>query len=70
MEEVYALLMKRLQVLFEQATSKAVMIWRRVRERLQPQSPPEDDPLWQMAGVDDYEPEAVDEVTISQRQGP
>ncbi|HSL84344.1 MAG TPA: CopG family transcriptional regulator [Thermoanaerobaculia bacterium] len=67
--------MKRLQVMIEEeldaalarkagveGTSKAALIRRYVRERLKPLPPPEADPLWQMAGVDDYEPEAIDDV--------
>ncbi|MGH9380452.1 MAG: ribbon-helix-helix protein, CopG family [Thermoanaerobaculia bacterium] len=67
--------MKRLQVLIEEeldaalereaaaeGSSKAALIRRYVRERLKPLPPPEADPLWQMAGVDDYEPEPVDDV--------
>jgi hypothetical protein len=67
--------MKRLQVMIEEeldaalareasraGTSKAALIRRFVRERLKALPPPEADPLWQMAGVDDYEPEAVDDV--------
>lgn len=67
--------MKRLQVMIEEeldaalgreasseGTSKAALIRRYVRERLKPLPPPEADPLWQMAGVDDYEPEPIDDV--------
>jgi hypothetical protein len=67
--------MKRLQVMIEEdldaalerkaqgeGTSKAALIRRYVREHLQPLPPLEADPLWQMVGADDYEPEAVDDV--------
>jgi hypothetical protein len=67
--------MKRLQVLIEEdldavlareasreGTSKAALIRKFVRERLKVLPPPESDPLWQMTGVDDYEPDAVDDV--------
>lgn len=67
--------MKRLQVMIEEeldaalgreasseGTSKAALIRRYVRERLKPLPPPEADPIWQMAGVDDYEPEPIDDV--------
>ncbi|HTG48571.1 MAG TPA: CopG family transcriptional regulator [Actinomycetota bacterium] len=43
-------------------TSKAALIRRFVRERVQPLPPIEDDPLWEMVGVDDYEPESIDDV--------
>lgn len=67
--------MKRLQVMIEEeldaalerraraeGTSKAALIRRFVREQLEPLPPAEADPIWQMAGVDDYEPESVDAV--------
>lgn len=67
--------MKRLQVMIEEdldaalerkaqgeGTSKAALIRRYVREHLQPLPPLEADPLWQMVGADDYEPEAVDDI--------
>lgn len=67
--------MKRLQVMIEEeldaalarrasaeGTSKAALIRRFVRERMKVLPPPEADPLWQMVGVDDYDPEAIDEV--------
>jgi len=74
---MYAQLMKRLQILIEeeldaelertaraQRTSKAALIREYVRERLDPLPPLEADPLWQMVGVDDYEPgdESIDDV--------
>lgn len=67
--------MKRLQLLIEEeldaalarraraeGSSKAALIRRYVRERLKPLPPLEADPLWQMAGVDDYEPDPIDAV--------
>jgi hypothetical protein len=67
--------MKRLQVMIEEdldvalerqarkeGTSKAALIRRYVRDNLESFPPIESDPLWQMAGSDDYEPEPVDEV--------
>lgn len=66
---MYAYAMKRLQILIEEEldaelartararkTSKAALIREFVRERLDPLPPLEADPLWQMVGVDDYEP--------------
>jgi hypothetical protein len=67
--------MKRLQVMIEEeldaalertaraeGTSKAALIRKYVREHLQPLPPVEADPIWQTAGVDDYDPESVDDV--------
>lgn len=67
--------MKRLQIMIEEdldaalerkareeKTSKAALIRQFVRERLKPLPPLEADPLWQMAGVDDYEPVPIDDV--------
>lgn len=67
--------MKRLQIMIEEdldaaldkrarseRTSKAALIRRFVRERLQPLAPLESDPLWSMAGVDEFDPEPVDPV--------
>jgi metal-responsive CopG/Arc/MetJ family transcriptional regulator len=72
---MYAHGMKRLQIMIEEeldarldrlaaeeGTSKAALIRRFVRERLTPPSPIQDDPLWKMAGTDDYEPADVDDV--------
>jgi hypothetical protein len=47
---------------FEQRTSKAALIRRFVRERVQPLPPIERDPIFSMLGADDFEPEAVDDV--------
>lgn len=46
----------------EEGTSKAALIRRYVRDNLHPLPPLEADPLWQMAGADDYEPEPIDDV--------
>jgi hypothetical protein len=67
--------MKRLQIMIEEeldealerearATdrSKAAVIRALVRDKLKPLPPLEADPLGQMIGVDEYEPESVDEV--------
>ena len=70
--------MKRLQIMIDEdldrilgriardeGTSKAALIRRFVRERVAPAPPIEQDALWRMVGVDDYEPipgETVDDV--------
>lgn len=67
--------MKRLQVMIEEdldlalekrardeGTSKAALVRRFVREHVEALPPLEADPLWQMVGTDDYEPESVDDV--------
>ena len=46
----------------QQATSKAALIRRFVRERIRPLPPIEEDPLWRMAGTLDFEPAKVDDV--------
>jgi len=49
----------------DEGTSKAALIRRFVRERVAPAEPNRDDPLWQMVGVDSYEPvpgETIDDV--------
>jgi hypothetical protein len=43
-------------------TSKSALVRRYLRERLQGFPDLADDPIWRMAGVDDYEPAPVDEV--------
>jgi hypothetical protein len=66
---------KRLQIMIDEdldaaldrmalaeGTSKAALIRRFVRERVKPLPPLEEDPLWQMVGVDDVEPADIDEV--------
>jgi len=67
--------MKRLQIMIEpeidealarlarkQRTSKGALIRQFVRERVKPLPPIQEDPLWEMVGVDDVEPGDVDEV--------
>ncbi len=67
--------MKRLQIMIEveldaalerearkQGVSKAAFIRRCVRESLRPARPLSADPLWQMVGVDQFEPASVDDV--------
>lgn len=46
----------------EEGTSKAALIRRFVREKVQPLPPLEEDPLWQMVGAIDVEPAEIDEV--------
>lgn len=43
-------------------TSKAALIRRYVRDRVEPLPPLESDPLWRMIGTDDFEPESMDDV--------
>ena len=43
-------------------TSKAALIRRFVREKVQPLPPLEEDPIWQMVGDIDVEPADIDEV--------
>ena len=46
----------------EERTSKAALIRRYVRERLQPLPPIQEDPLWELVGLVDAEPvEDIDE---------
>jgi hypothetical protein len=72
---MYALLMKRLQILIEEELdialerkaraerkSKAALIRQYVRERLRGLPPLEADPLWQMVGADTFDPSPIDEV--------
>jgi len=72
---MYALPMKRLQILIEEELdaalekkakderrSKAALIRQYVAERLQPLPPLAADPLWRIVGADDFEPAPVDEV--------
>lgn len=67
--------MKRLQMLIDEdlddalaeaarvrRTSKAALIRQYVRERLRAHPPLESDPLWRMAGTDNFKPAAVDDV--------
>lgn len=66
---------KRLQIMIDEdldaaldrmalaeGTSKAALIRRFVREKVKPLPPLEEDPLWQMVGVDDVDPADVDDV--------
>ncbi|OFW79311.1 MAG: hypothetical protein A2Z48_04335 [Actinobacteria bacterium RBG_19FT_COMBO_70_19] len=46
----------------EERTSKAALIRRFVREKVQPLPPLEEDPIWQMVGDIDVEPADIDEV--------
>ncbi len=46
----------------EEGTSKSALVRTFVRDRLEPLPPLEADPLYEMVGVDDYEPESVDDV--------
>jgi ribbon-helix-helix CopG family protein len=74
-EVMYAQDMKRLQIMIEEdldaelerlaaaeGTSKAALIRRYVRERIQPLPPLSADPLAAMVGADAFEPAPVDEV--------
>ena len=67
--------MKRLQIMIDEdldlslerlsletGESKAALIRAFVREHVSPLPPLTDDPLWSMAGVDDYEPAPIDDV--------
>lgn len=72
---MYAQLVKRLQIMIEEEvdaeleraalearTSKAALIRLYVRERLKPLPPLSADPIGRMAGSDDFEPAAIDDV--------
>jgi hypothetical protein len=50
------------QMALEQGTSKAALIRQFVRERVTRLPPLEEDPIYQMLGVDDFEPAPIDEV--------
>jgi len=67
--------MKRLQIMIDEdldealerearntGTSKAALIRSYVRERISALPKLESDPLWQMKGVDDFEPADIDDV--------
>lgn len=67
--------MKRLQIMIDEdlddalerlalkeRTSKAALIRKFVRERIEPLPPIEEDPLFKMIGVDDVEPADHDDV--------
>jgi hypothetical protein len=74
---------KRLQIMIEEdldaalgrqaareKTSKAALIRRYVRERLKPLPPIEEDPLWEMVGMDEGHPDdsaSVDDVVYGPR---
>jgi hypothetical protein len=72
---MYALLMKRLQILIEEeldaalerkareeGRSKAALIRQYVGERLEPTPPLATDPLLRMAGADQFDPAPIDDV--------
>ncbi len=67
--------MRRLQILMDEEldeqlkrlasrrrASKSALIREFVRKHVKPLPPLEEDPLWKMVGVDDFEPADVDEV--------
>ena len=67
--------MKRMQILIDEeleealareararGTSKSALVRQYVRERLIQLPPLESDPLWNMVGADEFDPESVDEV--------
>ncbi|HEX5013679.1 MAG TPA: CopG family transcriptional regulator [Candidatus Limnocylindrales bacterium] len=67
--------MKRLQIMIEEdldealeaqalreGVSKAALVRRGARLVIRPLPPIEDDPLWEMFGVDSFEPADIDEV--------
>jgi hypothetical protein len=67
--------MKRLQIMIEEdidgelarlaaenRTSKAALIRQFVRERICPFQPLSDDPLFRMAGADDFDPAPIDDL--------
>lgn len=45
-----------------EGTSKAAIIRAELRQHLRPLAPLSSDPLWRMGGVDDFEPEPIDDV--------
>lgn len=72
---MYTHAMKRLQIMIEEevdaeleraaleaGTSKAALIRLFVRERLKPLPPLSADPIGRMAGADEFEPAAIDDV--------
>ena len=72
---MYTATVKRLQIMIEEEvdaelervalegrTSKAALIRLYVRERLKPLPPLSADPIGRMAGADDFEPAAIDDV--------
>jgi hypothetical protein len=50
------------RIALEEHTSKAALIRRYVRERVAPPPPIEEDSIFRMVGVDDFEPAPVDDV--------
>lgn len=50
------------RIALEEHTSKAALIRRYVRERVAPTPPIEEDSIFRMVGVDDFEPAPVDDV--------
>jgi hypothetical protein len=50
------------RIALEEHTSKAALIRRYVRERVAPTPPIEEDAIFRMIGVDDVEPEPIDDV--------
>jgi hypothetical protein len=55
----------------QEGTSKAALIRRYVGERLQPLPPIEEDPLWELAGLVEGEPDgsvSVDEIVYGPRK--
>jgi plasmid stability protein len=72
---MYAHTMKRLQIMIDEdldadlehraareGTSKAALIRQIVRDALHPAPALQDDPIWDMAGADDFEPAGIDDV--------
>ena len=72
---MYKNAMKRLQIMIDddldsdlehlaaqQRTSKAALIRQFVRERLNPLPPLSADPIFRMAGVDDFDPAPIDDI--------
>jgi hypothetical protein len=51
----------------DEGTSKAALIRRFVRERIEPVPPIQEDPIWAMIGTVDVEPAPVDDVVYGLR---
>ena len=64
--------MKRLQIMIASArTTKVALIWRYVRERLRPLPPIEEDPLWDLFGMVEGNPDnsrSVDDVVYGPKR--
>jgi Arc/MetJ family transcription regulator len=73
-------MVKRLQIMIDEdldaelarrasaeGTSKAALIRASLRQTLRPLPPIEEDPIWQMAGRDDYEPANVDDLVYGHK---